>query len=106
MSPYFREEDVPEPACEGSYLELDREGVWHDPNRPKEIVCPVCGVKLTPYFEEYEIEEKKAFSSQACPCIIQARSRRRVILHVAHSTHRTGVLGSRFASHPPVRSER
>jgi hypothetical protein len=59
MSPYFRYEDIPEPACEGSFVELDWEGAWNDPARPKEIICPVCRVKLTPDCEEYVIESKK-----------------------------------------------
>ena len=54
MSPYFREEDVPEPMCEGSFVELNWKGSWNDPARPKEIVCSVCGVKLKPDFEEDE----------------------------------------------------
>jgi hypothetical protein len=58
MSPYFREKDIPEPMCEGSYLELNWEGAWDDPARPKEIVCPVCGVKLTPDCVEYAGDDK------------------------------------------------
>ena len=59
MTPYFRDEDVPEPMCEGSFSELNWEGAWNDPARPKEIVCPVCGVKLTPEYEEYAIDQKQ-----------------------------------------------
>jgi len=59
MSPYFRQEDVPETACEGSFIELDWEGAWDDPARPKEIICPVCGVKLKPVCEEYATETMK-----------------------------------------------
>jgi hypothetical protein len=55
MPPYFRDEDIPEPMCEGSYRDLNWEGKWDDPTRPKEITCPVCGVTLKPDFEEYEI---------------------------------------------------
>lgn len=63
MSPYFRDEDLPEPACEGSYLALDWEGAWDDPARPKEIVCPTCGVKLTPDYEEYATKKGIFFIS-------------------------------------------
>lgn len=59
MAPYFRDEDIPEPVCEGSFHDLNWEGKWDDPTRRKEIVCPVCGVTLKPDYEEYEIDEKK-----------------------------------------------
>jgi hypothetical protein len=50
---------VPEPVCGGSFVELDREGARDDPTRPKEIVCPICGIKMMPDYEEYELNEKK-----------------------------------------------
>lgn len=67
MSPYFRDEDIPEPACEGSFVELNWEGAWDDPTRPKVIVCPVCGVELTPEYEAYELGEKKDIFFIAMP---------------------------------------
>jgi hypothetical protein len=75
MSPYFHPEDVPEPACEGSYLELDWEGAWDDPARPKEIVCPICGVKLIPDCEEYALSEKKGICYISMPMHYPDRKR-------------------------------
>ena len=66
MCPYFREEDVPEPVCEGSFANFGWEGAWND--RPKEeVVCPVCGVKLNPDFEAYETETKKGLFFMSLP---------------------------------------
>jgi len=68
MSPYLREEDVPEHACEGSFIELNWQGTWDDPTRPKEIVCPACGVKLTPEYES-EREQRLLVSDAALASI-------------------------------------
>ena len=39
MCPYFREEDVPEPVCEGSFANFGWEGAWDD--RPKSATAPL-----------------------------------------------------------------
>jgi hypothetical protein len=67
MPPYLREEDIPEPACEGSFVELNWQGTWDDPTRPKEIVCRICGAKLTPEYEQYESDGKKGIFFIAMP---------------------------------------
>jgi hypothetical protein len=67
MSPYFRDEDIPEPACEGSFVAFNWEGAWDDPARPKEFVCPVCGVTLRLEYEQYEIDEKKGLVFACVP---------------------------------------
>jgi len=48
-------DDIPEPQCEGSYIDLDWEGFlfdWEgtldDPKRPLDWICPVCGAELQP----------------------------------------------------------
>jgi hypothetical protein len=44
--PYFTDDDIPEPYCEGSLIELDWEGTSpDDPTFPK-LICPYCGINL------------------------------------------------------------
>jgi hypothetical protein len=57
--PYFNESDIPEPLCDGSLQELEWEGGWDDANRPREISCPICGVKLIPDFDQYAVGPKE-----------------------------------------------
>ena len=59
MAPYFRPEDIPEPMCDGSFIEFSWEGRWEDPARPIDHKCTKCGILLRLDFEEYETEEKK-----------------------------------------------
>lgn len=58
MCPYFKEEDIPKPYCEGSYSE-DWEWEGRIEDCPDTVICPVCGSKLTPDREQYEVGEKR-----------------------------------------------
>jgi len=49
---------IPNLPAKASYIELDWEGVWDDPLRPKTVVGPICGLKMRPKYAEYEASEK------------------------------------------------
>jgi hypothetical protein len=65
--PYFRAEDIPEPSCAGSLTDIGWEGAWDDPNRPQEIACPICKVRMKPDFDEYMVETKRGIYFATVP---------------------------------------
>ena len=56
--PYFTDADVPEPMCDGSFIDFKWEGTWDDESRPRQMTCSVCGAKLRVDAEEYLVGPK------------------------------------------------
>ena len=65
--PYFTDDDIPEPCCEGSFIELDWEGTSpDDPTFPR-LICPFCSINLGITAEEVLCGPKKGLFFASVP---------------------------------------
>lgn len=61
VMPFADAWDLPGLTCEGSLKAAGWEGRLSDPDKPREICCPICKAKMKPVLDAYafyEIEEK------------------------------------------------
>jgi hypothetical protein len=65
--PYFSVEDIPVPICEGSFIELDREGTLDKVTCPREWTCPICGAELWVDVNEILVGPKKGLYFATVP---------------------------------------